>query len=145
MPTDPGHGRYLVSVPLLPPLRVLAVLGLLAAASCVFVAGAAVGAGAVYALGTDSVEVYLEAPIAQAHAVAAEELRQHGTLILDDPGAKSGTLTAEVAGSKIEIALTAVMPGTTRAVVRARKWKTLAPDLESAERIADRIALRVKG
>lgn len=111
--------------------------------SCIFVAGAAVGAGAFYALGEDSVEQYFEVPIAAAHAAAAAELRARGELTLEDPGAREGRIEARVEGREVAVFLTAVTPGTTRLIVRARKWGTVSPDLERARFLLDRIALRL--
>jgi hypothetical protein len=120
------------------PLALLLPLG-----SCVFIAGAAVGAGAIYSLGEDSVEQYFEASIAEAHAAALAEIRHRGEIRSEDPGSKEGRIEAEVEDSEVDVFFTAVTESTTRVVVRARKWQTLAPDLDLAQQLADRIALRL--
>ncbi len=123
--------------------RILLLPLLLPLGSCVFIAGAAVGAGAIYSLGEDSVEQHFEAAIAEAHAAALAEVRQRGELRSEDPGSKEGRIEADVDDSEVDVYLTAVTESTTRVVVRARKWQTLAPDLDLAQHLADRIALRL--
>lgn len=118
----------------------LLLLGLLGLSSCVFVAGAAVGAGAVYALSEDSVETYFEAPREAVHAAARDLLDAVET---EELGAKESRLEGEADGVRYGIGMSAVTPGTTRVVVQARKWKTLAPDLDAARSLVDRLALQL--
>lgn len=118
-------------------------LMLLVSASCEFVVGAAAGAGAMYALGEDSTEQFFDAPMPQAHAAALAELTARGEVRRDDPGAKEGVIEASVEGSKITVSLHVMTGSTTRIVVTARKWGSLAPDLDGAQMLADRIARRL--
>lgn len=108
--------------------------------SCVFVAGAAVGAGAVYALGEDSVETYFEATRAEVHDAARALL---GEVELEEAGAKESRLQGEADGIRFDLRMSAVTPGTTRVVVQARKWKTLAPAVDAARSFVDRLALQL--
>jgi hypothetical protein len=127
------------SVHMLRPTALIASLLLLLPA-CVFLAGAAVGAGAIYVLSEDAIETYFEAPREDVHAAARAEFAE---VAAEQAGAKESSLQGEIAGVRYDLEFTAVTPGTTRVVVQARKWKTLAPDLDSARAFVDRVALRL--
>lgn len=124
---------------MLRPTALIASL-LLLLPSCVFLAGAAVGAGAIYALSEDAIETYFEAPREDVHAAARAEFAE---VAAEQAGAKESSLQGEIDGVRYDLEFTAVTPGTTRVVVQARKWKTLAPDLDSARAFVDRVALRL--
>ncbi|MGB0953901.1 MAG: DUF3568 family protein [Planctomycetota bacterium] len=124
-------------------LPALLCLGLLSLGSCVLVAGAAIGAGAMYALGEDSTEVFVDAPMEDAYAAAQAELQEKGELDEIAGGLGESSVVGKVDGHKVEVYLTRITDNATRVVVQARKWADLAPNLELAQRLADRIAYRV--
>ena len=105
-----------------------------------FVAGAAVGAGALYALGEDSIESYFESSLAETHAAALAHFTAHGEVETDRPGSRESRIRAVVEGVRFDLQLTAVTTGPTRVVVQAPKWATLAPDLVAAREFADQLA-----
>jgi len=126
-------------------LLLVAALFPLAAASCVFVAGAAVGAGVVYALGEDSVEVFLDAELEQVHAAARAVLAERGEIREDTVGARTSHLEADWDGRDVEVDLERATDATVRMVVGARRFSDLAPDQDTARRVADLVAARLRG
>ena len=126
------------------PLPVLLSVLLLPLASCVLAAGAAIGAGAMVALDEDSIQLYLDAGLDDVFAASQAEFRERGALEVVEAGKQEGYLRARVDDTELEVFLTRITDRTTRMVVKARKWKEMMPDLEQAERVADRIAYRVE-
>ncbi len=126
-------------------LLLVAALLPLAAASCVFVAGAAIGAGVVYALGEDSVEVFLDAELEQVHAAARAVLQERGEVREDSLGARTSRLEADWDGRDVEVDLERATDDTVRMVVGARRFSDLAPDQDTARRVADLVVARVRG
>lgn len=124
------------------PLTCLTLLTL-AAPSCVLAAGAAIGAGAMYALGEDSVRIYLESGIDDVYAASEAEFQDRGSLESVDLGNKEGKLSAKVDDHQVDVFLTRITDNTTELVVKARKWADLAPNLELAQQVSDRIAYRL--
>lgn len=124
------------------PLATLSLLAL-AAPSCVLVAGAALGAGAMYALGEDSVRIFVESDMDDTYAAAEAEFQDRGSLESMEQGIKEGRLTARVDDDQVDVFLTRITDNTTEMVVQARKWKDLAPNLELAQQVSDRIAYRL--
>ena len=124
------------------PLATLSLLAL-AAPSCVLVAGAALGAGAMYALGEDSVRIFVESDMADTYAAAEAEFQDRGSLESMEQGIKEGRLSARVDDDQVDVFLTRITDNTTEMVVQARKWKDLAPNLELAQQVSDRIAYRL--
>ncbi len=118
------------------------IAALLAAPSCVLVVGAGIGASAMYALGEDSIELYLDHPMNSVYTAAQAQIEDTGDVELEELGVKEAYISARVDDAEIDIFLTGVTENTTRMVVKARKWKSTAPDLDAAQSIADRIAYR---
>lgn len=116
----------------------------LAAGSCVFLAGAAIGAGAIYVLGEDAVETHFDAPFEEVFAACRAEVEAGGEVEEEHRGAKEGSLTGNADDIRYDLRLTAVTAQATRVVVQARKWRTLAPDLDGAKSFVDRLALRLQ-
>lgn len=111
--------------------------------SCVLAVGAALGAGTMYSLGEDSERIYLDAPMTDVFSAAQAEFRDRGSLELLEAGNKESFLSAKVEDAQIEVFLSKITDNTTEMVVKARKWSDMAPELEMAGRVADRIAYRV--
>jgi len=124
-------------------LPVLLCLGLSSLGSCVLIAGAAIGAGAMYALGEDSTEIYLDADLEDAYAAAQAEFQEKGELEEVSAGVAESSVSGRMGEDRVDIFLTRITDNTTRVVVQARKWADLAPNLPVADRVADRIAYRV--
>ena len=124
------------------PLASLSLL-VLAAPSCVLAAGAAIGAGAMYALGEDSVRIYLDAGMDDVYAASEAEFQDRGSLESLDMGNQEGKLSAKVDDHQVEVFLTRLTDNTTELVVKARQWSDLAPNLELAQPVSDRIAYRL--
>lgn len=117
-------------------------LGLAGLGSCVLIAGAAIGAGAMYALGEDSTEIFLDVTLDGAYAAAQAELQETGELDEISGGVGESSVSGRLDDDRVDIFLSRITDNTTRVVVQARKWADLAPNLELAERVADRIAYR---
>ncbi len=117
---------------------------LLAAPSCVLVVGAGIGAGAMYVLGEDSVELYVDADLDEVYEATQEHLEDGGEVTTEDMGIREAFVSATVDGVEVEVFLTGVTDTTTRIVVKARKWRETSPDLDVAQATADRIAFRVQ-
>ena len=60
-----------------------------------------------------------------------------------EQGIKEGRLSARVDDDQVDVFLTRITDNTTEMVVQARKWKDLAPNLELAQQVSDRIAYRL--
>ena len=116
---------------------------LLPMSACVLAAGAAIGAGAMYSMGEDSTELYLDAGLDDVFAAAQAEFRERGVMEEIEAGRTEGHIQARLDAEDVEVFLTKLTENTTRMVVKARKWREMAPALEVAERVADRIAYRV--
>lgn len=125
-------------------LAFLASTLLFSASSCVFVIGAGVGAGALYALGEDSVDGYLKADIEDLFDAAEADFEQHGSLDSSEQGARECTLVGTLNKSKVEVFLIQLTDETTHVVIKARKWSSTSPDLETARDMLDRITFRVE-
>lgn len=117
---------------------------LVAAPSCVLVVGAGLGAGAMYALGEDSIELYTEHSLDSVYSAAQLHFEDVGEVKVEEMGVKEAYIAARVDDTDIDVYLTGVTDNTTRMVVKARKWRSTAPDLDMAQEIADRIAYRAK-
>lgn len=123
-------------------LPALLSLGLLSLGSCVLVAGAAIGAGAMYALGEDSTEVFVDATMDDVYAAAQAELQEKGELDEVSAGLGESSVSGKLDNDRVDIFLSRITDSTTRVVVQGRKWADLAPNLELSQRLADRIAYR---
>ncbi|MDA0666850.1 MAG: DUF3568 family protein [Planctomycetota bacterium] len=126
---------------LLPAVFLSALLAALP--SCVLAAGAVLGAGAMYSLGEDSVQTYFDAPMTDVFAAAQAEFRDRGSMELLEAGNDESFIRARVENVEVEVFLKRITDNTTEMVIKARKWEDMAPDLESAERVADRISYRI--
>ncbi|MFK5957147.1 MAG: DUF3568 family protein [Planctomycetota bacterium] len=111
--------------------------------SCVLAVGAAIGAGAMYSVGEDSEQIYLDAPMTDVFSAAQAEFKDRGSLEMLEAGNQESFMSAKVEDVQVEIFLRKITDNTTEMVVKARKWADMAPDLEMAGRVADRIAYRV--
>ena len=110
---------------------------------CLLVAGAAVGAGVVYAAGEDSSEVRVEADAARAYSAAREEVILRGTLQTSD--AAGGTLTARIGTSDVTVKVVGEpTENRTRVTVTARANAGISPDRDTAERVAVAIVKRLQ-
>ena len=112
--------------------------------SCVLAAGVALGAGAMYSLGEDSVQTYVEVPMTDAFAAAQAEFRDSGELGLLEAANKESFIRATVEDNEVEVFFHRITDNTTEMVVKARKWADMAPNLELAERVSDRITYRLE-
>ncbi len=111
--------------------------------SCALAVGAAIGAGAVYSLGEDGIQVFLDAPMEDVLAATQAELADHGEMEREDIGKKDALLESKDEEFRYTVTLKAVTESTTELVIRARRWAKLAPAPEEAKRLADRIAFRL--
>ena len=111
--------------------------------SCVLAAGVALGAGAMYSLGEDSVQTYLDAPMTDVFSAAQAEFRDRGSIELLEAGNKESFMRAKVEDVEVEVFFTRITDNATEMVIKARKWSDMAPDLELAGCVSDRIAYRV--
>jgi len=127
-----------------PAPSIFLLAALFVAPSCVLVVGAGLGAGAMYALGEASVESYLEQSMTSVYSAAQAQLEDGGSIEFEEVGVREAYLTARVDDTDIEIFLTAVTKNTTRMVVKARKWRSTAPNTEVAQVTSDRIAFRAQ-
>ena len=125
--------------------RALAAAVLLVAAAtpagCIFVAGAAVGAGVVHATGDDTLEVVLHSPPSRVWDEAEEVLRTHGTVDRSYPAIRGHDATFD--GASVTVTVLEEPDGSSRLRVRARRNAGISPDLETAERVASLILKRV--
>jgi hypothetical protein len=127
----------------LAPLAFLFVT-VVAVPSCVLVVGAGIGAGAMYALGEDSIELYIDHTLDSVYSAAQLHLEDVGEVKVEEMGVREAYIAARVEKADVDIYLTGVTENTTRLIVKARKWNAAAPDLELAQDLADLIAYRAK-
>ena len=110
---------------------------------CVLVAGAAVGAGIVYAAGEDTCEVRVDVGGAAAFAASLEEVIRRGTL--DSSDEARGVVEARVGDSSVEVSVIEEDGGGHSLVrVKARKLVGLAPDRATAETVAVAVVKRTR-
>lgn len=116
---------------------------LFALPGCVLVAGAAVGAGIVYATGEDSCEVRVEVNGAAAYAASREEVVLRGKVESSDPAV--GILEARIGTSDVKVTVVEEAGGTRSVVtVKARSAGGLAPDAETARILAVAVVKRTR-
>jgi len=106
----------------------------LAVPGCVFLAGAAIGAGIVHAVGEDSTEVVLEEPYDAVFDASREELRARG--VVEAADSEAGLLEGTVGGSSVKITVKRETDTTVRVTVKARKNAGISPDPEAAEQVS---------
>ena len=108
---------------------------------CVFVAGAAVGAGVIHATGDDTLEVVLHSPPGKVYDEAAEVVRTRGTLDKSRPVVRE--IEGSVSGASVTVTVLPEEKGNSRLRVKARRNGGISPDLETAEQVASWILKRV--
>lgn len=109
---------------------------LLALPGCVFVAGAAIGAGIVAATSEDTAQVDLDARVADVFATAVGVVERRGEVT--GSSERSGEVEGNVGNSSVDVSVFAVNEFT-RVRVTARKLVGALPDLSLAEDIAREI------
>lgn len=98
---------------------------------CVLVAGAAVGAGIVYAAGEDTAEVRVDVNAAAAFAASREEIIRRGKI--DSADEAAGVIEARIGTSTVTVTVAEEPDGArSRVTVKARSTAGLAPDMETA-------------
>ena len=100
-----------------------------------------VGAGAVagYAVSRDHVELTVERPYDQVWAAALDETKHSG--LLKDVNRDTGRIEATNQGTHIEVTLERITETAVKVVVKARKH--LLPQIDTAQRLAGRLARRL--
>jgi uncharacterized protein DUF3568 len=107
---------------------------------CLFVAGAAVAAGALVYTGDDSVEAHLDKPFDPVYGTAIEELKRRGTITVQSK--EFGKIEADVIvpnDAHVEISVERLGDNSTKLTVKARKLKKTVPDRTTAEQIGNSI------
>ena len=115
-------------------LLAAALAAVLAAPGCVFLAGAAIGAGVVHVVGEDSTEVVLEQSYESVFDASKEELAAKGAVEASD--ADAGVVEGSVGPSSVTITVTRETDSSVRVTVKARKNGGISPDQETAEEIS---------
>ncbi|RMH01691.1 MAG: DUF3568 family protein [Planctomycetota bacterium] len=125
-------------------IRILALaLGSAVLPGCALLVGAAIGAGVVYAVSEDSVEVLFDAPFDEVFDVCEAQLERSGRVELSDDA--RGAVEGSVRDSEVSIRIETTRQGLQRVTVTARKYEGLGPDLETAQWLADAISRRLSG
>ncbi len=109
---------------------------------CLFVAGAAIGAGIVHTTGEDTAEVVVEANSASAYAAAREEIQNRG--VVESADADSSRVQGTVGGSSVTVSVSSPSSGEARVSVSARKNGGISPDIDTAEQVAMSIVKRTR-
>lgn len=123
------------------PIILLVVLAA-ATPGCLLVAGAAIGAGAVHALGEDSSEVTLDRSRSVVMDAARSEIEARGVLdaVDEGPGRYEGT----VEKTAVTVIVGGEVDGLVKVTVSARKNSGFTPDPVLADSIAHAIARRCR-
>jgi hypothetical protein len=127
-------------------MRKFVLLAALAAGSaalpgCLLVAGAAIGAGVVYAAGDDTAEVRVHATADSAYTAAREEVLLRGVVDSSDPDA--GVLEGKIGTSHVRVRVVTEPDGLVKVTVRARTSSGIGPDMDTANDVAVAIVRRV--
>jgi hypothetical protein len=110
---------------------------------CLLVAGAAVGAGVVYATGEDTAEVRVEVNPAAAYAAAREEVLARGKVETSDP--EAGILTGTIGSSSVKVTVREeAQEGHSFVSVKARTNAGLGPDMETARTLTVAVVKRTR-
>lgn len=118
-------------------------VALLVLPGCLLVAGAAVGAGIVYATGEDTAEVRVDVDAAAAYAASREEVIARGRIETSDP--EAGILTATIGTSSVKVTVWAdAQEGRSRVSVKARTASGLGPDMETARTLTVAVVKRTR-
>ena len=117
-----------------PILLAAALAAALSAPGCVFLAGAAVGAGVVHVVGEDSTEVVLEQSYESVFDASKEELGAQGTVEASD--SEAGLVEGTVGSSSVRITVVRETESSVRVTVKSRKNAGISPDPETAEQIS---------
>jgi hypothetical protein len=115
-------------------LLAAALAAVLAAPGCVFLAGAAIGAGVVHVVGEDSTEVVVEQSYESVFDASKEELNTKGVVEASDVDA--GLVQGSVGSSSVKITVTRETAGSVRITIKARKNGGISPDPDTAEQIS---------
>lgn len=115
--------------------------GTVALPGCLLVAGAAIGAGVVYAAGDDTAEVRVHASADSAYTAAREEVLRRGVVDSSDPAA--GVLEGRIGTSRVRVRVVSEPDGLVKVTVRARTGSGLGPDMDTANDVAVAIVRRV--
>ena len=116
-------------------------LGAAALPGCLLVAGAAIGAGIVYASSDDTAEVRLRTTTAAAYAAAREEVLVRGTVESSDP--KSGVLEGKIGSTSVRVTVVAESDGMVKVSVKARSNSGLSPDMDTANQVTVAVVKRI--
>ncbi len=107
---------------------------------CLFVAGAAVGAGALVVTADDSVETTLESPFDRVYGIAVEEIQRRGTITLQTK--EFGRLEGDVVvpnDSHVVVKIERLDDATVKLTVSARTLGSTLPDQDTAKAVATSI------
>ncbi|MBI1849505.1 MAG: DUF3568 family protein [Planctomycetes bacterium] len=113
---------------------------------CLFVAGAAVAAGAIVYTGDDSIEATLDKPFDVVYDASMEELKRRGSITVQSR--EFGKLEADVVvpnDAHVEVGVERVGNATVKLTVKARKLAKTVPDQKTAEAIGNNIIQSVSG
>ena len=108
---------------------------------CLALAAAAVAGGVVYATSDDSSETVVERPWSSAFSAAVAEVASQGHVELSDQNA--GVVEGHVGTASVRVKLSKSTENSVKVHVRARKLEGLAPEPDTAERIAFGIVRRL--
>lgn len=115
-------------------LLAAALAAVLAAPGCVFLAGAAIGAGVVHVVGEDSTEVVVEQSYQSVFDASKEELGAQGVVEASD--SDSGMVEGSVGSSSVRITVRRETDSSVRLIIKARKNAGISPDPETAEQLS---------
>lgn len=121
---------------------VLLAAAALALPGCLLLAGAAIGAGIVHVVGSDSAEVVLEKDRAKVFEAAREEVKTRG--VVETADAEAGTISGRVGSSSVEIAVAKETDSTVKVTVESRKNSGISPDPDTAQQVATAIVKRTE-
>lgn len=127
--------KRLIAVPLLAAAA-------LALPGCLLLAGAAIGAGIVHVVGSDSAEVVLEKDRAKVFEAAREEVKTRG--VVETADAEAGTISGKVGSSSVAIAVAKETDSTVKVTVESRMNAGISPDPDTAQQVATAIVKRTE-
>ena len=107
---------------------------------CALFAVGAAGAGG-YSVSEDTIEGIQKASYNQAWLALRSTLQKEGAVTLEDK--THGTLHAVVKGSDVEAFISRISDKTVKISVKARKAKSVFPDLDLAESLYDKTAGKI--
>ena len=126
---------------------ILAIAAIVSTSSgCLFVAGAAVAAGAVVYTGDDSIEATLDKPFDVVYDASMEELKRRGSITVQSK--EFGKIEADVVvpnDAHVEVGVERMGNSTVKLTVKARKLAKTVPDSKTAEAIGNNIVQAVSG